>query len=170
MKAIRANRTGGPEVLEWADVPEPKPGGGEILIRQKAVGLNFIDIYQRTGVYPVEMPRILGLEAAGAVEAVGTGVTRFRPGDRVAYNGQPGAYAEANVVKADRAVKLPDSIDFRTAAASLLKGMTAEFLTLRVWPLKPGDWVLVHAAAGGVGSILCQWLHHRGQRVIGAVG
>jgi NADPH2:quinone reductase len=170
MKAVRAARTGGPEVLEWVDVPVPAPGPGEILIRQRAIGLNFIDTYQRTGLYPVEMPRILGLEAAGVVEAVGPGVTRFQTGDRAGYTGQPGAYAEANVVKADRAVPLPDGIGFETAAAGLLKGMTAEFLARRVWRLEPGDPVLVHAAAGGVGSILCQWLKHQGQFVIGTVG
>ena len=170
VKAVRIARTGGPEVLEVVDVDTPAPGQGEVLVRHEAVGLNFIDTYQRTGLYPLKLPAILGMEAAGIVEAIGEGVTRVSVGDRVAYNGQPGAYAEANAVKADRVVKLPPDVSTRDAAAVLLKGMTAEFLARRIWPLEPGDTVLVHAAAGGVGAILCPWLAELGMRVIGAVG
>ena len=169
MRAVRIARHGGPEVLEVADVPEPEPGPGEVRVRHHAVGLNFIDTYQRTGLYPVKAPATLGMEAAGEVNAVGKGVSRLSVGDRVVYQGQPGAYAEANVVKAERAVKLPEAIGFDAAAAVFLKGLTAEFLT-RIRPLSPGDWVWVHAAAGGVGSILAPWLADLGMRVIGAVG
>ena len=170
MLAIRIQETGGPEVLKAADVPIPNAGPGELLVRHEAVGLNFIDVYQRIGLYKIALPATLGLEAAGVVEAVGEGVTRFVTGDRVAYNGAQGAYAEFNVLKAARAVTIPPTVDFNTAAASLLKGMTAEFLVRRVWPVAAGDWVLVHAAAGGVGSILVQWLAHLGIRVIGVAG
>ncbi len=171
MRAILVERLGGPEVLAPAEVPIRPPGPGEILIRHEAVGLNFIDVYQRTGLYPAPLPAVPGREAAGTVEAVGEGVSRFRVGDRAGYASEAGAYAECNTVRADRAVRLPDSIDSRTAAAALLKGMTAEFLARRVWPqLAAGDWVLVHAAAGGVGTILCQWLAHRGVQVIGTAG
>lgn len=169
MKAVRITRHGGPEVLELVDAPEPEPGPGEVKVRHRAVGLNFIDTYQRTGLYPVKLPATLGLEAAGEVEAVGEGVTRLKVGDRVVYQGVPGAYADVNVVKADRAVRLPDTIGFDAAAAVFLKGLTAEFLT-RVRPLQRGDWVWVHAAAGGVGSLLAPWLADMGVRVIGAVG
>jgi NADPH2:quinone reductase len=170
MRAIRLERTGGPEVLHLVDLPTPEPGPGEIRVRHQAIGLNFIDTYQRGGLYPLPLPATLGLEAAGVVDAVGERVTRFQTGDLVGYNGSLGAYAEANVLNAARAVKLPSHVDARTAAASLLKGMTAEFLARRIWPLHAGDWVLVHAAAGGVGLILCQWLNHLGVRVIGTVG
>ena len=170
MKAVRITRTGGPEVLDLVDVPIPVPAPGEILIRHEAIGLNFIDTYQRSGLYPIPLPAPLGLEAAGVVEAVGDGVGRFVPGDRAVYNGTLGAYAEFNVVKADRAVKLPANIPSKIAAAALLKGITAEVLALRIWPLSPGDTVLVHAAAGGVGTLLTQWLNHLGVRVIGVVG
>ena len=170
MLAIRIEKTGGPEVLRAVDHPAPTAGDGEILVRHEAVGLNFIDVYQRIGLYKIPLPATLGLEAAGVVESVGAEVTRFKPGDRVAYNGGLGAYAEFNVVKADRAVFLPDGVDFQMAAAALLKGMTAEFLVRRIWPVQAGDWVLVHAAAGGVGSILVQWLKHLGVRVIGVAG
>lgn len=170
MRAIRLEQTGGPEVLHLVDLPTPEPGPGEIRVRHQAIGLNFIDTYQRGGLYPLPLPATLGLEAAGRVDAVGEGVTRFQVGDLVGYNGSLGAYAEANVLNAARAVKLPSHVDARTAAASLLKGMTAEFLARRIWPLHGGDWVLVHAAAGGVGLILCQWLNHLGVRVIGTVG
>jgi NADPH2:quinone reductase len=170
MKAVVVSRTGGPEVLELVDAPTPTPGHGQALIRHAAIGLNFIDIYQRSGLYPVKTPFTPGNEAAGVVEAVGEGVTQVKPGDRVAYVGQ-GAYAEMNLVAADRLVRLPEGISFPVAAASMLKGMTAEFLAERIWPgLEPGDPVLVHAAAGGVGGILVQWLKHRGQFVIAAVG
>ena len=170
MRAIRLHATGGPDVLRLEDTPIPVTGPGDILVRHAAVGLNFIDIYQRTGLYPIPLPATLGLEAAGRVEAVGPGVTRFQPGDRVAYCSSLGAYADANVVKADRAVRLPDGISFDVAAASLLKGLTAEFLARRIWSVERGDTVLVQAAAGGVGLILCQWLNHLGVRVIGCVG
>lgn len=170
MLAIRIERTGGAEVLQAVDVAVPSPGAGEVRIRHEAIGLNFIDVYQRTGLYPLRLPATLGLEAAGVVDAVGEGVTRFKVGDRAAYNGGQGAYAEYNVVKADRAVALPEAIDFQTGAAALLKGMTAEFLVRRISPVKAGDWALVHAAAGGVGSILVQWLSHLGVRVIALAG
>jgi NADPH2:quinone reductase len=170
MKAVQIAAHGGPEVMQVVDLPTPAPAAGQILIRQAAIGLNFIDVYQRTGLYPGAVPAVLGREAAGTVEAVGEGVTRFKAGDRVAYNGELGAYAEFNVVRADKAVALPDAVPFELAAASMLKGMTAEFLARRIWPLSAGDWVVVHAAAGGVGTILCQWLNNLGVRVIGSVG
>ncbi len=171
MKAIVVNHTGGPDVLEVVDLPTPTPGPGQALIRHEAIGLNFIDIYRRTGLYPMKTPFTLGSEAAGVVEVAGEGVTRVKPGDRVAYVGGQGAYAEMNVVAADQLVPVPETVSFHVAAAALLKGMTAEFLADRLWPaLKPGDAVLVHAAAGGVGGILVQWLKHRGLHVIAAVG
>ncbi len=171
MRAVVVHQTGGPEALEFVDLPTPTPGPGQALVRHEAVGLNFIDIYHRTGLYPMKTPFTPGSEAAGVVDAVGDGVTQVKVGDRVAYAGAQGAYADMNVVPADRLVRLPESISFPVAAASMLKGMTAEFLADRIWPaLKPGDPVLVHAAAGGVGSILVQWLKHRGQHVIAAVG
>lgn len=170
MLAIQAVRTGGPEVLEAVDLPAPAPGPGQILVRHQAIGLNFIDTYHRSGLYPMKMPAILGLEAAGVVEALGEDVTRFAVGDRVAYNGTLGAYAQAAVVPADRAVKVPDAVSLQTAAAVLLKGMTAEFLVRRCHPVEPGQTVLVHAAAGGVGSILVQWAKALGATVIATVG
>ena len=171
MKAIRIERTGGPEVLELVQVEVPSPKSGEILVRHEAVGVNFIDTYHRSGLYPVKLPSGLGLEAAGVVEAVGEGVTRFKAGDRVAYASGPiGAYAELHATSAARAVKLPDGIDAKVAAACLLKGMTAEFLVRRTYPVKAGETILVHAAAGGVGSILVQWAKHLGARVIGTAG
>jgi len=170
MLAIRISAKGGPEVLTPTDMPSPAPGPGEIVIRHGACGLNYIDIYQRSGLYPVPLPATLGLEGAGTVTAIGQGVERFKVGDRAAYCSSLGGYAESNVVKADRAVHVPHSIPDDVAAAVLLKGLTAEFLAQRIWPLKSGDTVLVHAAAGGVGLILCQWLNHLGVRVIGAVG
>ena len=169
MQAVHITRTGGPEVLEIVDMPIPAPGPGEVLIRHEAIGLNFIDTYQRSGLYPVQLPARMGLEAAGVVEAIGEGVTRFEVGDRAAYNAQPGAYAEYNVVRAAKAMKLPAHIPSRIAASIMLKGMTAEVLANRTWPLKAGDTVLLHAAAGGVGTLLSQWLHHLGVRVIGVV-
>jgi len=170
MLAIQAVKAGRPEVLEVVDIPLPSPGPGQVLIRHQAVGLNFIDTYHRSGLYPVKMPAVLGLEAAGVVEALGEGVTRFAVGDRVAYNGSMGAYAEAAVVVADRAVKVPDDVTLEVAAAVLLKGMTAEFLVRRCFHVKPGDVVLVHAAAGGVGQILVQWCKALGATVIATVG
>lgn len=171
MKAIRIERTGGPEVLKLVDVPTPEAGPGQVLVRQQAVGVNFIDTYHRTGLYPLRLPSGLGMEGAGVVEAVGEGVTRFAAGDRIAFASGPiGAYAEFHVVAAERAVKLPEAIDVRTAAAALLKGMTAEFLLRRCYPVKPGDPILVHAAAGGVGQILVQWGKALGAEVIATVG
>ena len=171
MLAIQATRTGGPEVLEAVDLPMPTPGPGEILIRHEAIGLNFIDTYYRTGLYPARLPGVMGVEGAGIVEAIGEGVTRFEVGDRAAYAGGPlGAYAEARVYKADRAVKLPEGISSAVAAAAMLKGMTAEFLLRRCYPVKAGETILVHAAAGGVGQILVQWARHLGCRVIGTTG
>jgi NADPH2:quinone reductase len=170
MLAIQAVKAGGPEVLEAVDLPVPVPGPGQILVRHHAVGLNFIDTYHRSGLYPMKMPVVLGLEAAGLVEAVGEGVARFAVGDRVAYNGTVGAYSEAAVVPADRAVKVLDGVSLETAAAVLLKGMTAEFLVRRCFHVKPRDVVLVHAAAGGVGQILVQWCKSLGATVIATVG
>lgn len=171
MLAIQAVRAGGPEVLEVVDVPVPRPGPGQILIRHEAIGLNFIDTYQRSGLYPMKLPAVLGLEGAGVVEAVGEGVTRFAVGDRAAYgNGPLGAYAEFHVVSEGRAVRVPTGIETATAAAAMLKGMTAEFLLRRCVPVKLGDWVLIHAAAGGVGTIMTQWAKALGAKVIGTAG
>lgn len=171
MLAIQATRTGGPEVLEAVDLPTPEPGPGQIRIRHEAIGLNFIDTYHRSGLYPMKMPVVLGQEGAGVVDAVGPGVTRFKAGDRVAYGtGPTGAYAEAHVVAANRAVRLPDGISAQVAAAAMLKGMTAEFLLRRCYPLQAGEATLIHAAAGGVGGILTQWAKAIGAEVIGAVG
>ncbi len=171
MLAIQAEQAGGPEVLSAVERPEPTPGPGQILIRQEAVGLNFIDTYQRSGLYPIPFPSILGLEGAGVVEAVGPGVTRFAVGDRAGYaTGPLGAYSQAHVVPEGRAVRLPAGIDSRTAAASMLKGMTAEFLIRRCFPVAAGDAVLIHAAAGGVGLILAQWARSIGALVIGTAG
>jgi len=170
MLTIQATRAGGPEVLEAVDAPTPEPGPGQILVRHKAVGLNFIDTYQRSGLYPMRLPAVLGQEAAGVVEAVGKGVSRHKIGDRVAYAGQTGAYAEAHVVAAERAVALPADVSFEIAAAGLLKGMTSEFLLRRCYPVRAGETILVQAAAGGVGMILVQWAKALGARVIGTVG
>jgi NADPH:quinone reductase len=169
MLAIQAVRAGGPEVLEAVDVPRPSPGPGQVLVRHEAIGLNFIDTYQRSGLYPMRYPAVLGQEAAGVVEAVGEGVTEFKAGDRVAYSGQ-GAYAEYQVVPAARALHLPEAVSFEVAAASLLKGMTTEFLLRRCYPLHAGETILAHAAAGGVGTLLVQWAKAIGATVIGTVG
>tara|TARA_Y100000813_G_scaffold106233_1_gene75933 strand:+ start:561 stop:1535 length:975 start_codon:yes stop_codon:yes gene_type:complete len=170
-KAIRIYENGGPEVLTYEDVDVGDPAAGEIKIRQTACGLNFIDIYVRTGLYPSEsMPDIIGMEAAGVVEAVGDGVTDKKVGDRVAYPMLKGAYTQARCIPAWKAVKLPDAIDDQTAAGMMLKGMTAHYLLHRTYPVKPGDAVLVYAAAGGVGQILCQWGKALGATVIGCVG
>ena len=171
MRAVVAQRAGGPEVLEAVELPTPQPGPGEVLIRHAAIGLNFIDTYHRSGLYPVTYPLVLGVEAAGTVEAVGPGVTRFRQGDRVGYAPAPsGGYAAFSVRPADRVVAVPADIPFDLAAAALLKGMTAEFLLRRTFHVKQGDVILVHAAAGGVGSILVQWAKALGAVVIGTVG
>jgi NADPH2:quinone reductase len=171
MRAIRFDQAGGPEVLRLVEVETPAPGPGQALVRHEAIGVNFIDTYHRSGLYPVKLPSGLGSEAAGVVEAVGDGVTRVAVGERVAYaGGALGAYAEYAVVSADRLVRLPPAIDARTAAAALLKGMTAEFLLRRTYPVKAGETILVHAAAGGVGQIMTQWAKAIGAVVIATVG
>ncbi len=170
MRAIRFDQTGGPEVLQLLDIETPQLKPGQILVRHQAIGINFIDTYQRSGLYPMKLPSGLGSEAAGVVEAVGDGVTRFKVGDLAAYAGTPGAYSEANAVSAERAVRIPDGVDVRTAAAALLKGMTVEFLIRRLHRVEAGDHVLVHAAAGGVGQIMVQWLKALGAVVIATVG
>lgn len=170
MRAIRFDRTGAPEVLELVEIDTPTPGPGQILIRHEAIGINFIETYQRTGLYPVKLPAIPGSEVAGVVEAVGDGVTRVKVGDRVATMGSSGGYAEASIVRADRAVLIPDAITTRVAAAILLKGMTTEALVRRTYPVKSGETVLVHAAVGGVGQIMTQWLKAIGATVIATVG
>lgn len=173
-KAIRIEKNGGPEVLQLVDVRVGDPGPGEIRIRHKAVGLNFIDVYQRDGLYPLPMPLQLGMEASGIVEAVGEGVTHLRAGDRAAYASQPpGSYCEVRVMPATCVCKLPDAIDFDTGAAMMLKGLTAQYLlkkTLPVQGLNAGDFVLFHAAAGGVGLIACQWARALGYQLIGTAG
>ncbi len=170
--AIRIHETGGPEKMVWEEVPLGVPGPGQALVRHSAVGLNFIDVYHRTGLYPLPaLPWTLGMEAAGVVEAVGDGVTMVRPGDRVAYANPPvGAYCEARIMPADRLVPLPDAISDQTAAAMMLQGMTAQYLLRRTYRVQAGDTILVHAAAGGVGLLLCQWAKHLGAHVIGTVG
>jgi NADPH2:quinone reductase len=167
--AIRIHETGGPEVLRWEEVEVDHPGPGEARVRQTAVGLNFIDVYHRTGLYKLPLPAVLGSEAAGMVEEVGPGVTEVKAGDRVAYAGPIGAYAEARLVLADRLVRLPADIGDGLAAAMMLKGMTAQYLLRRTCPVEPGDAVLIHAAAGGVGLIACQWAKYLGAEVIGTV-
>ena len=169
-KAIRIRETGGPEVLRLEEVAVGDPAPGEARVRHAAIGVNFVDVYHRTGLYPLPLPTGLGVEGAGTVEAVGAGVTHVRPGDRVAYMGPPGAYAEARTLPADRLVKLPAGIDERAAAAILLKGLTVQSLVRRTYPVKAGDTVLWHAAAGGVGLIAVQWLKALGATVIGTVG
>ena len=173
-RAVRIDQNGGPEVLKIVDVTVGDPGPGEIRIRHKAVGLNFIDVYQRTGLYPLPMPLNLGMEASGVVEAVGPGVTHLQAGDRAAYASQPpGSYCEVRVMPAKVVCKLPDAIDFDTGAAMMLKGMTAQFLLKRTLPqggLQAGDFVLFHAAAGGVGLIACQWAKALGYQLIGTAG
>jgi len=169
--AIRAHESGGPEVLRWEEVEVPEPAPGQIRLRQTAVGLNYIDVYHRTGLYPVgAFPAVLGLEAAGVVERLGEGVTALAVGDRVAYASPPlGAYAEARVMPADRVVKLPAGVGDETAAAMMLKGLTAHFLLRRTYRVQPGDPILIHAAAGGVGLLVCQWARALGATVIGTV-
>lgn len=170
-KAIRVFNNGGPEVMEYVDVEVGQPGPGEALVRHAAIGLNYIDVYFRTGLYPQALPGGLGMEGAGTVEAVGEGVTHVKPGDRVAYaGGGPGAYAEARVMPAGVLVKLPDAIDFETGAAMMLQGMTVQYLFHQTRPLKAGDTILFHAAAGGVGLIACQWAKAIGVNMIGTVG
>lgn len=167
--AIVIDQPGGPDVLKWKEVEVGAPGAGQIRLRHRAVGLNYIDVYHRTGLYPVKAPFIPGMEGAGVIEAVGDGVTNLKPGDRVAYAMEIGGYSEARLVAADRLVKLPDALDDRTAAAMMLQGMTARYLVRDVFPIQGGETILVHAAAGGVGLILCQWAAALGATVIGTV-
>ncbi|ABI87884.1 zinc-binding dehydrogenase family protein [Burkholderia ambifaria AMMD] len=170
-KAIRYDQPGGPDVMKWVDVEVGAPKAGEVRIRQQAVGLNYIDVYFRTGLYPQPLPGGLGMEAAGEVTAVGDGVTAFKAGDRVAYVGQPpGAYAQERVMPAERLVKLPDGISDDDAASVMLQGLTAHYLLRRTYPVKAGDTILIHAAAGGVGLLVCQWAKALGATVIGTVG
>ncbi|HJP11053.1 MAG TPA: quinone oxidoreductase, partial [Arenicellales bacterium] len=170
-KAIRVHKTGGPDVLSFEDIDIGGPGPGEVRLRHTAIGLNYIDVYFRTGAYPAELPFTPGFEAAGVVEAVGEGVTSLATGDRVAYAAQPiGAYAESRLILADRVVKLPDGIEDQTGAAIMLKGMTTEYLLRRTFRINAGDTILFHAAAGGVGLMACQWASHLGATVIGTVG
>ena len=170
VKAIRVHQTGGPEALIYEDVELAAPGPGEVQIRQHAIGVNFIDVYFRAGAYPAPTPFIPGNEGAGEIVALGEGVTGFKVGDRVAYAGALGAYASVRNIESKFVVSLPASVSFETAAAMMLKGLTAEYLLFRSYPVKPGDIVLVHAAAGGVGLILCQWARLLGATVIGTVG
>ncbi|MCG2576399.1 quinone oxidoreductase [Dechloromonas sp. XY25] len=169
--AIRINQTGGPEVLAWEEVDLPAPAPGEATVRHHAVGLNYIDTYHRTGLYPVPLPSGIGLEGAGIVEAVGAGVSEVKVGDRVAYAGGPlGAYAEVRNIPAHRLLVLPDSIAFETGAAMMLQGLTAAYLLRKTYRVQAGDAVLIHAAAGGVGLLACQWAKALGATVIGTVG
>ena len=170
MKAIRIHQTGGPEVLHYEDVELPAPAVGEVRVRHVAIGVNFIDTYHRSGLYKVPLPAGIGSEAAGTVEALGSGVTTLKVGDRVAYAGTTGAYAEANTVPADKLVKLPDGVSEEAAAAALLKGMTVQYLLTRTYSVNPGETILFHAAAGGVGLIFGQWAKHIGATTIGTVG
>ena len=168
--AIRVHEHGGPEKLAWEEIPKPEPKPGEALVRHEAVGLNYIDVYFRTGLYKApSMPVTIGMEGAGVVEAVGQGVSDVKPGDRVAYAGALGAYAEARSVPAEKLVKIPEGVDATQAAAMMLQGMTAQFLIRRCHRVERGETILVHAAAGGVGLILCQWAKHLGATVIGVV-
>lgn len=169
--AIRFHRTGGPEVLQWEAVELPAPAAGEVRVRHHAVGLNFIDTYHRSGLYPLPLPSGLGMEGAGVVEAVGEGVTELQVGDRVAYTSGPlGAYAEARNIEARHLVRLPEAITFEQGAAMMLQGVTAHYLLHSTYPVQAGETILVHAAAGGVGSILVQWAKLLGATVIGTVG
>ncbi len=171
MKAVRIHEHGGPEVLKVEDIETGRPGAGQVLLRHTMIGVNFTDIYHRTGLYKVPLPATLGVEAAAVIEALGPDVSELSVGDRVAYaSAGIGAYAEKRVVDAERVVKLPEGVSDDTAAATLLKGLTAEYLIRRTYPIKPGETVLYHAAAGGVGSIACRWLKALGARVIGTAG
>jgi NADPH2:quinone reductase len=171
VRAIRIHETGGPEVLRWEETEVGKPGPGQVRLRHTAVGLNYIDTYHRTGLYPLEsFPAILGREAAGVVEEVGPGAGDFKPGDRAVHAVATGCYAEESLVPADRLIHLPEEIDDRTAAAMMIKGLTAWYLLRRTYPVRSGETILFHAAAGGVGLIACQWARHLGVTVIGTVG
>jgi NADPH2:quinone reductase len=170
-KAIRIHEQGSPDVMKWEDIDVGDPGAGEIRVRHSAVGLNFIDCYHRSGLYPLaKLPAVLGMEGAGVVEAIGDGVTGLAVGQRVVYAQPMGSYCEARLMPAERAVALPDAITDKTAAAMMLQGTTVEYLIRRTYPVKSGDTVVFHAAAGGVGLIACQWLKHLGATVIGTVG
>ncbi|MBX3454517.1 quinone oxidoreductase [Ferrovibrio sp.] len=169
-KAFRFHRTGGPEVMQWEDVEVGLPGPGQVKLKATAVGLNYLDTYHRTGLYPMPLPSPIGMEGAGEVIAVGEGVGDLKPGDHVAYSSILGAYAEERLAPADKLVKLPAGVSDKVAAAIMLKGMTAEYLLNRTYKVKPGDTILFHAAAGGVGLIACQWAKHLGATVIGTVG
>src|SRR3954471_4591140 len=168
--AIQIHEVGGPDVLQWEEVEIGDPGPGQVKLKQEAAGLNFIDVYHRTGLYPQPLPFTPGVEGAGIVERVGDGVANVKAGDRVAYAGPIGGYAEERLIDADRVVKLPDSIDAEHAAAMMLQGMTAQMLLCSVFPVHDGDTILIHAAAGGVGLIMCQWAAALGATVIGTVG
>src|SRR6476661_6112943 len=168
--AIRVHQNGGPEVLKWEPIEVQEPAPGQIRLRQEAAGLNFIDVYHRTGLYKLDMPFTPGVEGAGVVEAIGPNVADLKVGDRVAYGGPIGGYAEERMIPADRVVKLPDAISSEQAAAMMLQGMTAHMLLRQVYAVKPGDTILIHAAAGGVGLIVCQWAKALGATVIGTVG
>ncbi|MEC9177765.1 MAG: quinone oxidoreductase, partial [Pseudomonadota bacterium] len=171
VKAIRIHTAGGPEQMQWEDVEVGAPAAGQVRVRHTAIGLNFIDVYHRTGLYPLPLPHGLGMEGAGVVEAVGDGVTDLAEGDRVAYaSPPPGSYAEARLIAGDALVKIPDGVDDETAAAMMLKGMTAQFLIRQTYRVTAGDTILIHAAAGGVGQIVCQWAKSLGATVIGTVG
>ena len=169
-KAVRYHKQGGPEVLQFEDVPVGEPGQGQVRVRHTAIGVNFVDTYQRSGLYPMQLPQVAGNEGAGVVDAVGPGVTDLKKGDRVAYTGLPGSYCESRVVSADRLVKLPQGISEEQAASMMLKGLTVHYLIHTTYPVTKGETVLWHAAAGGVGTIACQWLKALGVTVIGTVG
>ncbi len=166
---FRIHQPGGPDVLQWEEIEVGLPGSGQVRLKQTAVGLNFIDVYHRTGLYPLPLPFVPGMEGTGIVDAIGAGVTELKAGDRVAYPSMIGAYAEARLIAADKVVKLPASIDDRTAAAMMLQGMTARYLIRDIYKVKAGDTILIHAAAGGVGLIVCQWAAALGATVIGTV-
>src|SRR5918996_5127795 len=169
-KAIRFHKQGGPEVMQYDDVQVGDPGPGQVRIRHTAIGVNFVDIYQRSGLYPMQLPQVAGNEGAGVVEALGQGVSDLKPGDRIAYTGLPGSYCEVRVVPADRMVKLPEGISDEQAASMMLKGMTAHYLVYSTYKVRKGDFVLWHAAAGGVGLIAGQFLKKIGAVAIGTVG
>ena len=171
VKVIQFKTPGGPDVLEMTDIELAAPAEGEITIRHTAIGLNFIDTYHRSGLYPLPLPSGIGMEGAGVIEAIGNGVTDLAVGDRIAYaSPPPGSYAESRNIAADRAVKIPSGIEDQTAAAMMLKGMTAQYLIRQIYKVGKGDTILIHAAAGGVGQIVCQWANHLGATVIGTVG
>jgi NADPH2:quinone reductase len=169
-KAMRYHKQGGPEVMQYDDVQVGDPGPGQVRIRHTAIGVNFVDVYQRSGLYPMQVPMVAGNEAAGVVDAVGQGVTELKAGDRVAYTGLPGSYCDLRIVPADRMVKLPQGISDEQAASMMLKGLTVHYLIHTTYPVKKGETVLWHAAAGGVGLIACQWLKALGVTVIGTAG